>query len=89
MQVGDRMLRSGVGGTITCRKAEFKREFDLMLEELRQMQELFETSRDQDQLGELIQVHVGRSKRIVRQVEDRRKTIIRELRNTQSHNLVD
>ncbi|WP_345326578.1 hypothetical protein [Novipirellula rosea] len=84
MQVGDRMLRSGPGGTITCREAEFKAEFTIMLEELKQMQDVFRKSRDFPLLKTLITNHVGRSERIIRQVENRKFEALKKLREKQA-----
>ncbi|MEO9592334.1 hypothetical protein [Rhodopirellula bahusiensis] len=82
MQVGDRMLHSGPGGTITCREEEYKAEFTFMLEELKQMQDAFHETRDSGALKTLITTHVGRSQRIIRTVESKRIAALKKLRET-------
>lgn len=78
MQVGDRMLIGTQLGYPRCREERFGEEFQFMLEELRQMNEIFERTADYLELKERITVHVGRSKRIIGEVESERKVTLKK-----------
>jgi DNA-binding GntR family transcriptional regulator len=81
MQVGDRMLTAARSGRPSCREERFKREFATMLEELRQMHEIFVNDADPQVLKDRIITHVGRSKRIICEVEKERRDALKKARS--------